>query len=118
MIELVHFGHVVRYPESRWVRTMLTACTTVTTKRPKRGRPQEAWRDRIQQDLVAKMATVEDCLDREKWKEISLGKTKGTRSELIHPDAFDSARPLNIREIRKAEGRQRLREVVGSSEFD
>ena len=114
-LRLRYFGHVVRYPESRWVRMLLRATpSTTTTTRPKKGRPKDTWIARSSTELLARSAKVEDCLERERWRNIIEDREQGTRIDLTL-NTSDLARTHKIRDIRKAQGRIRFREVVGEN---
>ena len=113
-LRLRYFGHVVRYPESRWVRKLITATTSTTTRTKKKGKPRESWLDRISKELVARNARAEDCLNRERWKNIIENKDRGTRIDFTITEPFELTREHSIQEIRKAEGWQRFGEVVGT----
>ena len=105
LLRLRYFGHVVRYPRARWVRTLLNAASTTTNTRGK-GRPRARWINKISNEIEARSARVDDCLDRDKWQNIINNREKGTRVDLT-PNAIDSIRPPAIREVRRAQGRTR-----------
>ena len=67
---LRYLGQIARYPPERWVRLMLNAEFADYT----RGSQKKTWLKTIDGDLESLRASWEDCLDRERWKQICKGE--------------------------------------------
>ena len=68
---LRYVGHVARYPAHRWVRIVLNAEIGSYTG----NSAKKKWLKTVRGDLRGLNARWEDCLDRQKWKDICSGET-------------------------------------------
>jgi len=67
---LRYLGHIVRYPSDRWVRLVLNAEFEGYNK----GSQKKTWLKTIAADLKSLHASWEDCLDRNRWRDICSGE--------------------------------------------
>ena len=92
---------MVRYPANRWVRKMMTA-TTQGPVAPGEG-AKRTWLKDISLDIEKKHATVQECMDRKKWKEIVQRSGPPPTLNSNNP----SLQGLTIQQIQRARGRKR-----------
>ena len=67
---LRYIGHIARYPSDRWVRLVLNA----ELEGYSRGSQKKTWLKTVAADLKSLHASWEDCLDRDRWKNICSGE--------------------------------------------
>ena len=67
---LRYVGRIARYPPERWVRLILSAEFADYA----RGSQKKTWLKAIDGELKSLHASWEDCLDRERWKQICNGE--------------------------------------------
>ena len=96
---LRYLGHIVRYPAHRWVRVVLNGEIGSYTG----NSAKKTWVKTLQADLRDLHAEYNDCLDRQRWREICSGE--------IVLRAIDRAPQHLIR----FEGRNRRRGVLGQN---
>jgi hypothetical protein len=68
---LRYFGHIVRYPDDRWVRTCMNADLE---QKGHANRKNTTWQKQIAADFKQLKADFDDCYDRDRWRLIITGK--------------------------------------------